>query len=131
MARPVWQNSKGMSLIEVMIAIVLLMIVSMALMQTSLVGYQTNIQNALREEATRVADEEMSKQRDTAYTALVAGTGTAVVARNFRGFAVDFTITTTITDISTVNSKQITVGISWPYRGKTYYHSITTIVGQP
>jgi type IV pilus assembly protein PilV len=119
-----------MSLIEVMIAIVLLMIVSMALMQTSLVGYQTNIQNALREEATRVADEEMSKQRDTAYAALVT-LPTTTVSRNFRGFTEVYSITPTVAEFAAVNSKQINVFVEWEYRGKRYNHSITTIVGKP
>ena len=117
-----------MSLIEVMIAIVLLMIVSLALMQTSLVGYQANLQNTLREEATRVADEAMGSKRDTPFPDLVSGA--ADVYRNFRGFSVKYTVTTTVTVLGALNSKQVNVLVEWEYRGKKYNHSITSIMGQ-
>jgi len=131
MARPVWQNSKGMSLIEVMIAIVLLMIVSLALMQTSLVGYQANLQNSLRDEATRVADQEMGRQRDRLYDDIATSETTTVITGRIRGARVDYTVTTIPKEIAAANSKQITVVVQWNYRGRGYNHSATTLVGKP
>lgn len=131
MERTVWEDSKGISLIEIMIAIVLLMIVSLALMQTSLVGYQANLQNSLREEATRVADQKMNELRDTAFADLSTAASTTTVARSFRGFTMNYTVVTDPTVTVTANSKQVGVRVQWDYRGKTYDHSVTSIVGKP
>jgi len=120
-----------MSLIEVMIAIVLLMIVSLALMQTSLVGYQANLQNSLRDEATRVADQEMGRQRDRLYDDIATSETTTVITGRIRGARVDYTVTTIPKEIAAANSKQITVVVQWNYRGRGYNHSATTLVGKP
>jgi type IV pilus assembly protein PilV len=124
-----------MSLLEVMIAAVFLMVVSLALVQTSLLGFQENLRNSLREEAVRIADQKISDLRARAYTKtftdplLNSGVTTTTMTRNLRSFQKDFSITTTITDLSTDN-KQITVDVGWTYKGPTFSHSTTVILGK-
>ena len=92
MAQSVKLNNKGMSLLEVMIAMAILMVVSLALMQTSLLGFQENLRNSLREEAVRIADQKIGDLRALAYMQtftdplLNAGATTATVTRNLRSF---------------------------------------------
>jgi len=135
MAHSVKLNNKGMSLLEVMIAIVFLMVVSLALVQTSLLGFQENLRNSLREEAVRIADQKIGELRARTYTQtfidplLNAGATTATVARNLRSFQKNYSVTTTITDLSTDN-KQITAKVDWTYKGSTFSHSTTVILGK-
>jgi type IV pilus assembly protein PilV len=135
MAHSVKLNNKGMSLLEVMIAIVFLMVVSLALVQTSLLGFQENLRNSLREEAVRIADQRIGELRSRTYTQtfidplLNAGATTVTVARNLRSFQKDYSVTTTITDLSTDN-KQITAKVDWTYKGSTFSHSTTVILGK-
>jgi type IV pilus assembly protein PilV len=135
MAHSVELNSKGMSLLEVMIATVFLMVVSLALVQTSLLGFQENLRNSLREEAVRIADQKIGDLRARTYTQtfvdplLNSGVTTTTMTRNLRSFQKDFSITTTITDLSTDN-KQITVDVGWTYKGPTFSHSTTVILGK-
>jgi type IV pilus assembly protein PilV len=135
MAHSVKLNNKGMSLLEVMIATVFLMVVSLALVQTSLLGFQENLRNALREEAVRIADQKIGDLRARAYTQtftdplLNAGATTVTVTRILRSFQKDYSVTTTITDLSTDN-KQITVKVDWTYKGPTFSHSTTVIMGK-
>ncbi len=131
----VLQDSKGMSLVEVMIAILLLFIVSVALMQTSLLGFQQNTRNSMREEAVRIADQIVGDLRARTYTLattdplLTAGTTSATVTRNLRSFQANFATTTNITDISPEN-KQVTVRVDWAFRGSNYSHITNAILGR-
>ena len=135
MAQSVKLDNKGMTFLEVMIATVFLMIVSLALVQTSLLGFQENLRNSLREEAVRIADQRIGELRARAYTQaftdplLNPGVTPATVTRNLRSFQKDFSMTTTITDLSTEN-KQITVKVDWTYKGPTFSHSSTVILGK-
>jgi prepilin-type N-terminal cleavage/methylation domain-containing protein len=123
-------NKKGMSLIEVMFALVILLISSLALMQTATLGISMNVQNALRDEAVNVAEMEMNYLRSQLFDNIDSKATTTVASRNFRGFTVDYTITPTVTDInaSSQQSKQITVKVDWSYRNKGYNHEITTLL---
>lgn len=135
MAQSVKLDNKGMTFLEVMIATVFLMIVSLALVQTSLLGFQENLRNSLREEAVRIADQKIGELRARTYTQtfidplLNAGATTATVARNLRSFQKNYSVTTTITDLSTDN-KQITAKVDWTYKGSTFSHSTTVILGK-
>ena len=135
MAHSVKLNNRGMSLLEVMIATIFLMVVSLALVQTSLLGFHENLRNSLREEAVRIADERIGDLRGRAFTEtftdplLNAGVTAATVTRKLRSFQKDFSVTTTITDLTT-NNKQITVGVTWNYKGSQFGHSSTVIVGK-
>ncbi len=62
---PVLYNKRGMTLIEVMIALMILMVVSMALLQTALLGMKENLRNAIRDEAVNVAEQRMNELRST------------------------------------------------------------------
>src|SRR5512142_49616 len=91
MERIALSNNKGMSLIEVMIALLILAIVSLALMQTALLGMKENLRNAIRDEAVNVADQRMNELRETQYDDLLASSATeTTISRNFRASSVDF-----------------------------------------
>ncbi len=124
-------NNRGMSLIEIMLAMVILLIVSLAVMQTAIVGMNSNVQNALRDEAVSVADRRMNELRNTAFDGISAGTQVEpAIAGTTRSFTVNYTPTRAVTQINP-DMKQITLSIAWNYRGKNYTHSITTIVRRP
>jgi len=123
-------NKKGMTLIEVMFAIIILLISSLALMQTALLGISMNVQNALRDEAVNVADMEMNFLRSQLFDNIDSAATTTVASRNFRGFTVDYIITPAVQNImaSSQQSKQISVKVEWNYRNKDYNHEITTLL---
>jgi Tfp pilus assembly protein PilV len=64
-----------MSLVEVMIALVVMLLVFFALMQTALVGIDSNMLNSLRSEAVNVAEIRMNEVRNTPFTAIDADGG--------------------------------------------------------
>ncbi|MDA8105841.1 MAG: prepilin-type N-terminal cleavage/methylation domain-containing protein [Nitrospiraceae bacterium] len=56
-------NEKGLSLVEVMVALLVLLFVSLALMQTALVSIESNMKNTLRDEAVSIAEGKMSEAK--------------------------------------------------------------------
>lgn len=60
---PVTRNRRGVSLVEVMIALVILLFVFMGLLQASLLSIDANASNVLRDEAVRLANDTISAVR--------------------------------------------------------------------
>ena len=124
-------NKKGMTLIEVMIALVILLLVSLALMQTVTLGINSNARNLLRDEAVRIADMRITVLMNTRFDDLVCCVPIeTVVTREFRNFAIDFTPTRTITDLGADN-RRIDITVAWGWRGNNYTHTISTVVRRP
>ena len=129
-------NNKGMTLIEMLIALMLLLITSLAMMQTSLLAIQTNLANSLRDEAVNVAEERMNDLRNEPFTttplftsdALLSGTTTTTVTRKIRASSVPFDVRRTVAPDIDANTKQVSVTVAWSYKNVPYTHSITTIL---
>ena len=60
MPQTVLVDKKGLTLIEVMVALIVLLLVFLALMQTALLSIDSNMINVLRDEAVNIAEEQMS-----------------------------------------------------------------------
>jgi prepilin-type N-terminal cleavage/methylation domain-containing protein len=152
--RPALSNNKGVTLAEVMIALVVLLLVFLALMQTALVSISYNMNNVLRDEAVSVADLRMNDARSQTLANLQSdaaagfvmkhGDGTAVdaatecppgftangvyVERNLKNAAtVGFCTYTDVTAEGQTRVIKVTVG--WKWKGQDFYHSYTAIRG--
>jgi prepilin-type N-terminal cleavage/methylation domain-containing protein len=127
MIRIVMSNKKGLTLVEVMIALVIVLLVFLALMQTALVSIESNTVNLLREEAVSVAEMKMNEVRNIPFDSLVSDASS--VTRNIRNISGGFTFSTsrTVTDLG-VDNKQVNIVVTWQWKGNTYNHSITTLM---
>lgn len=127
--RTVLKDKKGLTLIEVMISLVVLLLVFLALMQTALVSIDSSMKNVLRDEAVNVAEGLMNNARNTPFGTLVAGTTDVSPPpksiRNIAAFA--YTGTRAITDLN-IDSKQIVITVTWNWKTVPYVHTISTIV---
>jgi hypothetical protein len=112
------------------VALVLTAVVFTGLLQTSLLVMNTNFINLLRDEAVSIAEQEMNRARNLPFAALVSGTTTTTINRDFRGvISFPFQAATTVTNLDASN-RQVTVAITWTRRGNDYNHNITTVVRQ-
>lgn len=121
------KNKKGMTLVEVMIALVVLLFVSLAMMQTALLSIDSNMINILRDEAVSIAEMSMDEARNTAFDNLIAGTTTTPVQRNIRNIR-DFEYTVTRSVTGSGDTRQVVITVTWNWKGNLYTHSITSIV---
>lgn len=141
----------GFTLVEVMIALVVLLLVFLALMQTALVSIDANMKNNLRDEAANIAAMRMEQARNlkftlstdnlasdaTAFTAgelpncsatLAALINGVVVQRNIRNITANFCTNRTVTVIESNNTKRVIIRVGWKWRDEDYNHNISTIV---
>jgi len=138
-------KNKGVTLVEVMISLVVLLIVFMGLVQASLVSIQSNMRNVIRDEAVRITSDRMTRLRTIDFADdLLADTDgdfveddldpdTAddqpVVSRQIRSATVDFTINRSIANIDD-DYKQISLRTSWEWQGETFSHTIAAVRGR-
>lgn len=139
-------NKKGMSLVEVMVALVILLFVSLALMQTALVSIEANMTNLLRDEAVALAGMRINQARNTNYAdlqtdpncaaraedadcATLEGDAACLVSRSVRNVDLDFWNRTTVTAIG--DNKQVNIDIRWCWKNKVNKHKADTIIRNP
>ena len=131
-------NKKGVTLVEVMISLVILLIVFMGLIQASLLSVQSNMKNVLRDEAVRITSDRMSILRSAPFNDMNSDTTTDVYPLNFTAnttrnvrnvashpFGVAINIITLDAD-----HKQMTVTTTWTWQGENFTHSIVNTRGR-
>ena len=126
--RTVLTDKKGLTLVEVMIALVVLLIVSLALMQTALVSIDANMTNILRDEAVSIAEMRMNQARNIPFDTLVSDGADIPIARNVRNIT-GFSYATRMTVANlNVDNRQVDIRVGWTWKGQNYTHNITTIL---
>jgi len=144
---------KGVSLVEVMIALVILLIVFMGLIQASLLTIQANVRNIARDEAVRITSDQMDRLRAASFDDMNRNGvtdadplnysiiyGTAVTAttrpdlrRQLRGATVDYTVSVSICAGGITcpgydaDHKRITVTTGWAWQGENFTHQVVTV----
>jgi prepilin-type N-terminal cleavage/methylation domain-containing protein len=136
MQRIVLLDKKGVSLVEMMIALVVLLLVFLALMQTALLSINANMNNLLRDEAVSIAEQHMIFIRNMPFDNVTA-TGFVPDARaeindtrNFRSFSITFIPQRRVTDQG-LDNKQVDITVSWTWKGETFTHSINAVLRRP
>jgi len=139
MLQTVLLNKKGLTLVEVMIALVVLLLVFLALMQTALVSIDSNMINVMRDEAVNIAEGRMYELRNLSFddSDLNDTDGNFItendIPKAFRNASVTFTPSRKIDDINT-DSKQVDITVTWEWKERTtangdpYTHTISTVL---
>ena len=138
---------RGVSLVEVMIALVVLLLVMTGLLQSALLSIDHNLRNVLRDEAVRIADQRMNGRlmlddNVTFYDGLrvIPFSGTpnslssiatsnwtapVVVTRNFRDLTKPYSVCWRITSID-AETIQIEVAVGWNHKGENVPQPVGT-----
>ncbi|NWF75081.1 MAG: prepilin-type N-terminal cleavage/methylation domain-containing protein [Nitrospirae bacterium] len=144
-------NDKGVSLVEVMIALVVLLLVFIGLLQAALLGIDHNMRNLLREEAVNVAAARLEEVRNEPFANVVSDTTSLPggvdcpntftngerIQRTFRNITKDFCTNITCKDVdgddncatddAASNTKRINVRVTWRWKGEDFIQSATTL----
>lgn len=125
----------GFTLVEVLVALVIMLVGLVGLLQSVNVATEHNIKNLLRDEAVRVGEEKMYEARNTVFTSL-SGHSARPVARTFRGATKNFNVSRTVTNFPTgssyltATSKKVDIAVSWGFKGVNLTHEVTSVVAQ-
>lgn len=121
---------RGFTLIEFLIATVILTVGMLGLLQSINVAIEHNLGNVLRDEAVVLADERMMMKRAKAFAAIsttVSSPPASTVDRTVRGISKNYSVQE-IVNMPTSLSKELVVNVTWSHKSKTYSHSLSTIV---
>lgn len=121
-------KSNGFTLIEFLVAIVILMVGLLGLLQTINLSLQHNLTTQLRNEAVSVADDFMSREISKTFDLISTSTGVFPMNRKVSTSSVIYTVQRSGASVS--NSKQINVVVAWNYKGKQYQHETTAVVSK-
>ena len=145
-------RSEGFTLIEALVALVILALLLLGLLAGLLTVIQYNLLNYMRDEAKNLALECAENIRNTPLSSLQAGNvvcnsqnfvnvdtpctnvgamvsaGTAErIRRQVRNTYVDYSIGWNLQQVGDV--MQVQIQVCWNYRNRSYTHTITTVVG--
>lgn len=124
------RTSSGFTLIEFLVAIVILMVGLLGLLQAVNVALHHNLNNQIRNEAVVLADQQMTTEVGKSFE-LVSSSSTRYfppVSRQILNGFKNYSVVRTGSTLS--NSKQITVTVSWRNKGTRYEHQTTSVISK-
>lgn len=131
---PALRNKSGMTLIEVLIALVITFIIFIGLSGSGIFVLNENLKNSMRDEAVSVAGMELEHARNTPFDNLYSAPGTQnlpPVTRQLRGLTVDYGVRRTVTELD-LDNLQVTINVAWTRKESnqtiSYSENFATIV---
>ncbi len=128
-------DRRGLTLIEVLMAMLVSFIVFLGLTETIVIALDTNVRNALRDEAGRVAEEQINAVRSMPFASVVVPSAALPasdnVVRRLHQMTVNYGVTRRVVDTE-ANMKQVFVTVAWQRVNRkdnaAYSITFTTIV---
>jgi len=119
------RGTKGFSLVEVMVSLVIFMVVSMGLLPVLMTGLQANSDNSLHAQARRLAGEAMAQLQVIDYANLVMIPDEPLLAG-------DIELQQQVEEnIPAFDQSRITVTARWQQQGRTHRYQLQTIRSAP
>ncbi len=116
------KNSDGFTLIEFLVAIVILMVGLLGLLQTVNYALQYNMGTQLRNEAASIADAQMSMELAKPFDLISTVTSSKSVSRQILNGYKNYSVTRSGQDMT--NTKQVNVGVTWRYKKQPFTHTV-------
>jgi type IV pilus assembly protein PilV len=127
----VFLNNKGFTLVEFLVAIVILMIGMLGLLQAVNVAINSNMQTQFRNEALVVADRAMAHELAKGFNSVSTTTKSEIIQRNVAGAFKNYSVTRNPTGSNNFeNSKEIRFRVSWSYKGTRYDHDAGGVISR-
>ena len=126
-------NEKGFTIVEGMVAMVVLLLVFMGLMQSALVAIDVNLKNSIKEEAVSIARMQIDATRSIPFNNLLTGIVITPPSNNFtRTFGNNINVTySTSLQVNNIGdgteNRTLTMFVSWGWRGIPYNFTTSTV----
>jgi type IV pilus assembly protein PilV len=126
-------DNRGFTLIEMMVAIVILMIGMLGLLQAINLALEVNLRNQLREEGVNVAERVMNELKGQGFDAIPASS-TLTIPSKIRGSTRNYTVQANAVVLASdpvtalPTTKRLEVTTEWSYKGVTYRNRISAPV---
>lgn len=130
-------NNRGFTLIEFMIASMILMVGLLGMLQGINVAVDKSMENVFRNEALLVADDMMMAKRAKSFASLSTTTGspdfTSSGPRFTRGVYKNYSvqqIVTSKTGNDVTGAKEVIINVKWNYRQRPNTHTVSSVVSK-
>jgi type IV pilus assembly protein PilV len=123
---PSFKNDRGFTLVEVLIAMVIMVIGMFGLLEAVNVSMEHNLRNQMRDQGVYVGEKIMNDMRAQPFDATF--TNNTTIPMSLRGVSKKYTVerkTTTLGD-----SKQYEVLVKWTYKGREYQNQVVSVRSQ-
>ena len=120
-------NKDGFTLIEFMVATMILMVGMLGMLQAINIAMNKNLESVFRNEATALADERLMLKKAKSFASISTTTTNMSLPRNIGGIYKNYSVQEIVNAKSTL-SKEIEVNVAWRNRGIRYSHSISSAV---
>ncbi len=125
------KSNKAFTLIEMLVAMIIIGISIMGLMEISVVVMNNNLKNEIRNKAVETLSNHVSSITGMGYDGIQDVNGkVSCDNETIRNFKEQFTIVDNISTDSSAESKNITSTISWMYKGQSYDYTINAVVSK-
>ncbi len=117
-------NQQGFSLIEFLVAIVILMVGMLGLLMAVDATHVHNLNNQFRNEAILVGDQEIVLEKSKVFDLISTNTAPheKLVRREFRNAFKNYSVSRQGTSVGDL--KEINVTVSWRHKGVRYTHNV-------
>lgn len=123
-------TSKGFTLVEFLVAIVILSVGLLGLLQAVNVSIASNTSTSMRNAATMVADEKMTLEMAKPFDAITStGIKRDNVPIKVNSAYRNYSVSKTVTSLSG-NTKNVEINVVWKNKGSRYVHSANTLVSK-
>lgn len=127
-------NKKGFTLLEFLVAVVILTVGMLGLLETVNFAIGQNMTGFLRHEALLVADDQMGLEKTKPFEAISSAASpgkisATLVKRPVNGTFRNYSVTKTIVDSGGSDPivKNIEMRVTWKYKQTNYTHTLSTI----
>lgn len=124
------KNNGGFTLVEVMVAIVIMAVGMLGVLQSINVSLQHNLKNELRNEAIRIGERYMAEFRGSDFDSLTDAYTDVTVESKFRAATKTFTVERS-TEALSADARKVTVEVKWTYRNQEYQNRLDSVVARP
>jgi type IV pilus assembly protein PilV len=121
------RNNSGFTLIEVMVAVIIMMVGMLGLLQSINITTEVNLKNHLRDEAVYVGEKYLNEMKGYGFTNIAATYPLLSTVSRIRGGRSKYLIETSSTAMS-ADAKQLLVVVKWTYKGVEYQNRLTAPV---
>lgn len=122
-------NSRGFTLVELLMAMLILTVGLLGLLQSIEIAFQHDARNKLREEAVLLAEEQLNGMKVLGYD-LITSNHTFRIDRPIAGGTRSFSVTKSYLEMGGdggKKSKKLTVAVAWSFRNASTTHTIYTV----